>query len=59
MSFGSSNGAHVLASWGVRLPSWLAQVPDEVLQTAPELKLLQHAQAGKPQMYAYCFCAVH
>ena len=59
MDFGDSNGAHVLASLGVRLPSWLAQVPSEVLQTAPELKLLQHAQAGKPQVYAYCFCTVH
>ena len=59
VNFGDSNGAHILAAMGVRLPSWLAQVPDEVLQTAPELRLLQHAQAGKPQMYAYCFCTVH
>ncbi|HEX6612549.1 MAG TPA: signal peptide peptidase SppA, partial [Rhodanobacteraceae bacterium] len=59
MSFGDSNGAHILASLGVRFPSWLAQVPGEVLQSAPELKLLQHAQAGRPQIYAYCFCTVH
>src|SRR5690348_4199035 len=59
MNFGESNGAHVLASLGVRLPSWLAQVPADVLQTAPELKLLQHAQAGKPEIYSYCFCNVH
>src|SRR5690348_2560835 len=59
VNFGDSNGAHILAAMGVRLPSWLAQVPDEVLQTAPELRLLRHAQAGKPQMYAYCFCTVH
>jgi protease-4 len=59
MDFGNSNGAHVLASLGVRFPSWLAQMPADVLQTAPELKLLRHAQAGKPQIYAYCFCTVH
>jgi protease IV len=59
MDFGESNGAHALASLGVRLPSWLAQVPADLLQTAPELKLLQHVQAGKPQVYAYCFCSVH
>lgn len=59
MDFGDSNGAHVLASLGLHLPSWLAQVPNDVLQKAPELKLLQHAQAGKPQIYAYCFCTVH
>lgn len=59
MNFGESNGAHALASLGVRFPSWLAQMPAEVLQKAPELKLLRHAQAGKPEIYAYCFCTVH
>jgi protease-4 len=59
MDFGNSNGAHVLASLGVRVPSWLAQVPADVLRDAPELRLLQHAQAGKPEIYSYCFCTVH
>jgi protease-4 len=59
MNFGNSNGAHVLASLGVRVPPWLAQVPADVLRDAPELRLLQHAQAGKPEIYSYCFCTVH
>ena len=59
MSFGNSNGARILASFGVRLPAWLAQVPADVLRNAPELKLLEHAQAGKPEIYSYCFCTVH
>ncbi|HXS73169.1 MAG TPA: signal peptide peptidase SppA [Rhodanobacteraceae bacterium] len=57
MSEGST--AHILARVGLHLPAWLTQIPGDVLQTAPELKLLQHAQAGKPQVYAYCFCSVH
>jgi protease-4 len=39
--------------YGLRLPAWLAELP----QLAPELKLLRHAQAGRPNVYAYCFCA--
>ena len=39
--------------YGLRLPSWLAELP----QLAPELKLLRHAKAGTPNVYAYCFCA--
>ena len=38
---------------GLRLPAWLAELP----RLAPELKLLRHAQAGRPNVYAYCFCA--
>jgi protease-4 len=41
--------------YGLRLPAWLAVLP----QLAPELKLLRHAQAGRPNVYAYCFCAPH
>jgi protease-4 len=40
-------------SWGLGLPAWLASMPERV----PELKLLQHAEAGKPHVYAYCFCS--
>jgi protease-4 len=40
-------------AYGVSLPSWVAAMP----RMAPELKLLGNAQAGKPQVYAYCFCA--
>ncbi|MEI7035506.1 signal peptide peptidase SppA [Fulvimonas yonginensis] len=39
--------------YGLRLPAWLAELPP----FAPELKLLRHAQAGRPNVYAYCFCA--
>jgi protease IV len=40
-------------AYGVSLPSWVVAMP----RLAPELKLLGNAQAGKPQVYAYCFCA--
>ncbi|HEV2620924.1 MAG TPA: signal peptide peptidase SppA [Frateuria sp.] len=39
--------------YGLRLPDWLAELP----RLAPELKLLRTAQAGRPNVYAYCFCA--
>jgi protease-4 len=41
-----------LRTYGVRLPSWLAQLP----AMAPELKLVRNAQPGKANVYAYCFC---
>jgi protease IV len=40
-------------AYGLRLPSWLGQLP----RLAPELKLLRSAQAGRPNVYAYCFCS--
>jgi protease-4 len=43
----------LLQSWGVRLPRWFAQFP----ALAPELQLLRHARAGKPNIYADCLCA--
>lgn len=55
LNFGDGSAARVLASMGIRLPDFVAQIP----KLAPELQLLQHAQAGKPQVYAYCFCTVH
>jgi protease-4 len=39
--------------YGLHLPAWLGQLP----RLAPELKLLRTAQAGRPNVYAYCFCA--
>ncbi len=48
-----SASVHVLQSWGIRLPRWMAQLP----AMAPELQLLRNARAGKPNVYAYCFCA--
>jgi protease-4 len=43
----------VLRSWGVRLPSWVAQLP----AMAPELQLLRNAKAGTPNIYADCLCS--
>jgi protease-4 len=52
---GFSQGAtvHMLQSWGVQLPRWFARVP---AMTGP-LRLLRNAEAGKPNVYADCFCA--
>ncbi|WP_049622199.1 signal peptide peptidase SppA [Frateuria defendens] len=35
------------------LPSWLGELPP----LPSELKLLRTAQAGRPNVYAYCFCS--
>lgn len=43
----------MLRSWGVRLPSWFAQLP----AMAPELQLLRGASAGKANIYADCLCS--
>ncbi|NII11972.1 signal peptide peptidase SppA [Oleiagrimonas sp. C23AA] len=50
---GQSSMAHIMLSAGIRLPSWTA----ELARRAPELGLFGHAQAGKPNVYAYCFCS--
>ena len=55
MSFNQSAMLAGLQSYGVRLPSWLAQLP----MLAPELEMLRNAQAGRPNIYAYCFCSPH
>jgi protease-4 len=44
---------HVLRSWGIRLPGWLARMP----ALAPELQLLRNAKAGTPNIYADCLCS--
>jgi protease-4 len=44
-----------LQGYGVHLPAWLARV-DAV---APDLALLGRAEAGRPNVYAYCFCSPH
>ncbi|QNK02846.1 signal peptide peptidase SppA [Dyella telluris] len=43
----------VAESYGVHLPAWVAHIDT----MAPELKLLRTAQAGRPNVYAYCFCS--
>jgi protease-4 len=46
--------AELAQGWGVRLPAWVARLRDAAL---PELQLLRSAPAGRPNVYAYCFCA--
>ena len=41
---------------GVRLPAWVAALAP---QANAGLDLLAHASAGKPNVYAYCFCTPH
>lgn len=50
---GDSTEARVALSWGVHLPSWVAELP----KLAPEFALFRTAEAGKPNVYAYCFCS--
>ena len=50
---GDSSEARVAVSWGLRLPSWVAALP----KLAPEWALFSTAEAGKPHVYAYCFCS--
>ncbi|MDR6937989.1 signal peptide peptidase SppA [Luteibacter sp. 3190] len=52
-SIGDSPEARVAMSWGLRLPSWVADLP----KLAPEWALFRTAEAGKPHVYAYCFCS--
>ncbi|SFW52978.1 signal peptide peptidase SppA [Luteibacter sp. UNCMF366Tsu5.1] len=54
-SVGDSSEARVAMSWGLRLPSWVAELP----KLAPEWSLFRNAEAGKPHVYAYCFCSPH
>ncbi|HEY4293848.1 signal peptide peptidase SppA [Luteibacter sp.] len=52
-NIGDSSEARVAMSWGLRLPSWVADLP----KLAPEWSLFRGAEAGKPHVYAYCFCS--
>ncbi|KAG9609014.1 hypothetical protein KCV01_g4080, partial [Aureobasidium melanogenum] len=52
-SVGDSGEARVAMSMGLRLPSWVAMLP----KLAPEFALFRTAEAGKPNVYAYCFCS--
>lgn len=55
VSLNQSALASSLQGYGLKLPGWIAQ-----LQTvAPELEMLRTAQAGHPNVYAYCFCSPH
>ncbi|MEO8779359.1 MAG: signal peptide peptidase SppA [Rhodanobacter sp.] len=48
-----SASVHLLQSWGVRVPRWLAQLP----ALSPEFELLRHARAGTTNIYADCLCS--
>jgi protease-4 len=50
---GDSTETRAMVSWGMRLPSWVADLP----KLAPEWALFRGAEAGKPHVYAYCFCS--
>ncbi|GLQ88048.1 signal peptide peptidase SppA [Dyella flagellata] len=55
LSFNQSAMVAGLQAYGVRLPTWFAQLP----MLAPELEMLRTAQAGRPNIYSYCFCSPH
>lgn len=55
VSFNQSAMVAGLQNYGVKLPSWFAQLP----AFAPELNMLSTAQAGQPNVYSYCFCSLH
>jgi protease-4 len=48
-----SAAVRIAQSYGLHLPSWMAELP----RAMPELQLLRNARAGRPNVYAYCFCA--
>ncbi len=53
INLNQSASVHVLRSWGVRVPTWVAQVPALV----PQLQWLRTARAGTPNIYADCLCS--
>ncbi|MEO8746846.1 MAG: signal peptide peptidase SppA [Rhodanobacter sp.] len=52
LNINQSASAHVLRSWGMRLPTWLAQMSSLL----PPLQWLRTARAGTPNIYADCLC---
>jgi protease-4 len=55
VSFSQNAMVDGLQSYGLRLPSWVAQLP----AMAPELQMLGTAHVGQPNVYSYCFCSAH
>lgn len=53
LSFSQNVMVDGLQSYGLRLPSWVAQLP----AMAPELQMLSTAHVGQPNVYSYCFCS--
>lgn len=51
---GQSAAARVMLAHGVRLPNWAGSLAQ---RAAPDLTLFRQAKAGRPAVYAYCFCA--
>lgn len=56
LDMSNSAMAQFALAHGVRLPSWVAALAP---QAGADLGLLAHASAGKPNVYAYCFCTPH
>ncbi|HTV84564.1 MAG TPA: signal peptide peptidase SppA [Dyella sp.] len=52
VNFNQTAMVSALQGYGIRLPGWVAQLP----ALAPELQMLRGAQAGRPNVYSYCFC---
>lgn len=48
-----SGSAHALLARGIRLPRWTTAL---ARRAEPDLALWQQARAGRPGIYAYCFC---
>lgn len=55
VNFNQSAMVSVMQGYGLRLPGWFAQWS----MLAPELEMLRTAQAGRPNVYSYCFCSPH
>src|SRR5699024_7283648 len=49
-----SAAVHVMQNHGIHLPAWVAPVARRAL---PDLTLFRQARAGRPAVYAYCFCS--
>lgn len=50
---GHSAAARVMLAHGVRLPDWAGSI---ARRAVPDLTLFQQTKAGRPAVYAYCFC---
>ncbi|HET7662994.1 MAG TPA: S49 family peptidase, partial [Rhodanobacteraceae bacterium] len=51
---GNSAAVRVMLAHGMRLPDWAGSL---ARRAAPDLTLFRQARAGRPAVYAYCFCA--
>ncbi len=52
--FSRSAAARVMLAHGVHLPRWVVPL---ARRAAPDLALFRQTRAGRPAVYAYCFCS--